>query len=438
MPIPRSRALALAALLPLLLAGGCMSASKRLEQGARLEEAGRPADAARRYVDALRRDPSLAEARERLRESGGVAVEQYLAESEAHAGAGSHGEAAEALLQLDALRRDASAVGVELPVRENYAPYRRDRLDRAIAWSEEEAARLAASGRHSDALGRLDRAASRWEPSAEQRRRMDERRLETFADWSDREAAAGRFRSAHDVAERGLAAVGERLPGAERLARARAAALEAGTVRVVVLPVHADDEAARALGAAFVRDLENELELAWSRPPAFVAVADPRDVRAEARRYRANDLRYVSDAARLGRALDADLAVIVEVDSVATTRADERTERRAVRTRGGADTAYTVVSGRRETRARVRYTLVDVERRDRVAEETVTGRASRPFREGRYAGDWRQLLLQREELRLFDTSGRDDVPGELAAELVRHVAQELPRALYERVLRDVR
>ena len=36
----------------------------------KLEERGRPADAARRYVDALRRDPSLADARARLEESG--------------------------------------------------------------------------------------------------------------------------------------------------------------------------------------------------------------------------------------------------------------------------------------------------------------------------------------------------------------------------------
>ena len=60
------RAATLAALLPLTMAAGCMSANKRLEQGMKLEERGRPADAARRYIDALRRDPSLADARARL------------------------------------------------------------------------------------------------------------------------------------------------------------------------------------------------------------------------------------------------------------------------------------------------------------------------------------------------------------------------------------
>ncbi len=130
--------------------------------------------------------------------------------------------------------------------------------------------------------------------------------------------------------------------------------------------------------------------------------------------------------------------VIVEIDSVALGVADERTERRTVRTRGGADTAYSVASGRREAWARVRYTLVGVERRSRVAEESVVVRASRPFREGRYAGDWRQLLLPRDDQRLFDASTPGEVRGELATDLTRQLAEALPRGVYDRVLRDVR
>jgi tetratricopeptide (TPR) repeat protein len=424
-----------AALLPLLLAGGCMSASKRYEQGIRLEERGQAAEAARRYVDALRRDPSLTDARDRLRESGAQAVEQYLATSDRHAAAGAHADAAEALLELDALRRDASGVGVELAVPAEYAAHRRARLDRAVEWSLEEADRLAAAGRHGDALARLDRAVARWAPSAEHRGRMDEARLETFVAWSEHEAAAGRFRASFEVAERGLALFG----GERRLVEAQERALEAGTVRVAVLPVQASDGVARELGAAFVRDLDDELELGgWTMPPAFVQMADPRAVRVEARRYRAGELAHVSDAARLGRALDAHLVVMVEVDSVALTATDERSERRSARTRGGADTAYTVASGRREAWARVRYTLVDVPGRRRVSEETVTARVSRPFREGRYAGDWRQLLLGRDDQRLFDANVRDDARGELATDLTRQLAEELPRRLYDRLLRDIR
>lgn len=427
-----------AALLPLLLAAGCMSATKRLEQGARLEEQGRPAEAARRYVDALRRDPSLTDARARLRDSGARAVDQQLAEAAAHAAAGAHGPAADALLELDALRRDAAGVGVQLDVPADYDARRRDALDRAVEWSLEDAGRLARSGRHGDALARLDRALARWSPTPEQAGRIDAERLETFVGWSEHEAAAGRFRAAYDIAERGLGIAGS-APAAYRLREAQARALEAGTVRVAVLPVHVGDAAARELGASFVRDLENELELGgWTRAPRFVEVADPRAVRAEARRYRSADLRYVADAARLGRALDADLAVIVEIDSVAVGTADERTERRAVRTRGGADTAFAVVTGRREAWARVRYTLVDVGGRSRAGEEIVTARASRPFREARYAGDWRQLLLQSSDRQLFERNPRDDSRDELSAELVRELAENLPDGVYARLLRDIR
>jgi tetratricopeptide (TPR) repeat protein len=439
MSIRNPRGWIAAALLPLVLASGCMSASKRLDQGLRLEERGRAAEAARRYVDALRRDPGLAEARERLAESGALAIEQYLYESDAHAAAGAHPDAADALLQLDALRRDAASVAVQLVVPAGYEARRREALDRAVEATLAEAERLARAGRHADALARMERAASRWSPSAEDRRRIEEQRVATFFAWSERQAAGGSYRAAYQTAERGLAVAVPGSPGAERLREVQARALEAGTVRVAVLPVHADDDAARPLGAAFVRDLENELELGgWGVPPRFVEVIDPREVRAEARRYRGGDLRYVSDAARLGRALDADLVVIVEIDSAAVTVLDERSERRTVRTRGGADTAFAVASGRREAWTRVRYTLVDVEGRSRLAQETHTARVTRPFREARYEGNWRQLLLGRDDQRLFEATSRDNVRGELAGDLTRELAGTLPRALYARVLRDLR
>ena len=63
----------------LVVAGSaCTSATKRLEQGQQLEQQGRRTDAARRYIDALRKDPSLTEARQRLFETGNGGLDARL------------------------------------------------------------------------------------------------------------------------------------------------------------------------------------------------------------------------------------------------------------------------------------------------------------------------------------------------------------------------
>jgi tetratricopeptide (TPR) repeat protein len=432
------RAAAITAILPLALAAGCMSAGKRYEQGLTLEARGRPAEAARRYIDALRRDPGLADARARLQESGALAVDQALAEVRAASDAGAHADAAEGLLQLDDLRRDAAAVGTELPAPADYAQYRRDVLDRAIEDAVDRSAALAESGRFSDALGRLERV-SRWQPSPDQRRMADEARLETYSQWMGAEGAAGRHRAAYEVGQRAVSSLGQRFPGIERIVEAQQFAIDEGTLRVAVLPIQVARGAERALPASFLRDLENDLEGGpWRSPPAFVEVIDPSDVRRESRRYDLDDLRYTSEAVRLGRYMNADLVVTVEIDSVGFTESGTRDERRAVRTREGADTAFTVRSGQRQAWAQIRYVLIDVEDSRMITREELVPDASRSFREGVYQGDWRQLLLSDDDRRLFNAAQRDDARGDLMTELGRELTADLSRAIYDRVLREVR
>ncbi len=432
------RAAAIIAIVPLVLAGGCMSAGKRYNQGLTLESRGRPAEAARRYIDALRRDPSLAEARARLQETGALAVDQHLAEARAASDAGAHDDAAEGLLQLDVLRRDAAAVGTELAVPADYAQYRRAVLDGAIDDALERSAALAESGRFDDALGPLERV-PRWQPSAGQRRQADEARLETYSAWMGAEGAAGRHRAAFQVGERAVSSLGRNFPGIERIVEAQQFAIDEGTLRVAVLPIQVSRGVGRQLPASFLRDVENDLEGGpWRNPPAFVEVLDPGEVRREARRYELGDLRYTSEAVRLGRAMGADLVVTVEIDSAGFTESDTRDERRAVRTRAGADTAFVVRSGRRQAWAQVRYVLVDVEDSRMITREEMVPAASRSFREGVYPGDWRQLLLSDDDRRLFNADERDDVRSDLMREMGRDLIDDLSRTVYERVLREVR
>lgn len=415
-----------------------MSAGKRYEQGLTLESRGRPAEAARRYIDALRRDPALADARARLQESGALAVDQQLAEARAASDAGANDDAAEGLLRLDDLRRDAAAVGTELAVPADYAEYRRDVLDRAIGDALDRGASLAESGRWTDALGRLERV-RRWQPSAEQRRAADEARLDTYSAWMGAEGAAGRHRAAFEVGARALSTLGRDFPGMERIVEAQQFAIDEGTLRVAVLPIRVGRTAARQLPTTWLRDVENDLEGGpWRSPPAFVEVIDPGEVRREARRYGREELGYNTEAARLGRSVGADFVVTVEIDSLGFTDSDARDERRAVRTRDGADTAYTVRTGRRRAWAQVHYVLIDVESGRMVTRDQLVPDAARSFREGVYAGDWRQLMLSDDDLRLFNPGQRDDVRTALVTELGRDLTSDLSRTIYDRVLQQVR
>ena len=426
----RFRRAALLFLVP-LLAAGCVTASTRYEQGLRLEERGRPAEAARRYVDALRRDPSLDEARVRLQETGDLAVEQALAA----ATASNAEDAGDRLLELDALVRDADAVGVRLALPADYADRRRDVLDRAWMAALDRGEDHADEGRFADALRQIDRA-GRYDPSSAQREEMEEGRVDVYTRWTEAELAAGRYRAAYDVAERAMQSLGRGHPELGPVLAAQARAVEEGTVRVAVLPLAAAGRAADSLPAGFLRDVEDALEAGpFADAPLFVEVIDPRLVRRELRGRGGRPTTMAVQSA--ARALGADLVVTMEVDSTWARDSDTRTERRTARLRTGPDTAYTVVSGRRERMVRVAWTVMDVGSRRTLDSGHLTAAADARFREGRFPGDWRQLLLSRDERVLFDRDRLDetdhDLRTALAGELARHAAAEL----YDRVLRLV-
>ena len=56
----------------------CASANKRLEQGQELQRSGRPAEAAERYIQALKKNSRLDSARVGLRTAGAAAIEDYM------------------------------------------------------------------------------------------------------------------------------------------------------------------------------------------------------------------------------------------------------------------------------------------------------------------------------------------------------------------------
>ncbi len=427
-----------AALLAALLGGACASAEKRMSQGLTLEQRGRPAEAAERYIDALKKDPSLASARARLGETGRLALEDAVRQADALDRSGRSAEAADLILRMDALRGDAAAVGVELLAPADYAQRRRATFDRAIDASMDAATRVGGNGFDAAVRG-LERAASRWEPNADQRGRLDRARFDTHLAWAEEAMRRGSFRAAYERAGAAAAVFGREGGEAGRARGVQDEALRRGTVRVAVLPVAAEG-AARARGPEdLLPALNDELEInRWSRAPLFLAVMDPREVRAAARRHGyQRPTGTLRDAELFGRRLGVDLVVIPVLDSVVVTDAGVRETRRTARTTAGVDTAYTLREGRRTVRARVAYTVLNVRDGRRVDDDEVWGTGDADFREARFAGSWRDLDLPRRERDLFDDR-RDRMERTTVEELTRQLASRLEGEVFDRLLREVR
>jgi len=129
MPLPRL----VAAALLLVAAGACASAGKRLEQGMEAEAGGDYHLAVSRYIQALEKDPALAEAREGLMTAWDAALAEGLAFAGEALDAGEPTEAAGEFRALDGLVRRARGVRVDLPTPSDYDARRREALDAAVA-----------------------------------------------------------------------------------------------------------------------------------------------------------------------------------------------------------------------------------------------------------------------------------------------------------------
>jgi len=424
------------ALLSLLSA--CASANKRVEQGQRLEREGRAADAAARYVQALRKDGALESARAGLRDAGTRAVADYLAQAAAADTAGRPDDAADAFVAADALRRDASAVAVEIPAPDDYYARRRATLDRAIAAALGDARTLAAGGQYDDAVRRLDHA-TRWAPNGEQASRLAGAQADAHLAWARADSSCGRFRSAFDRAAKVFDVAGVAAGDAERARALQEAALARGARRVAVVPVWATEPARRALPDEALPALADAMvDKPWTEPPRFVLLTTPSDVQRELRRLDASR-RVLSrtEAARLARALDVDYLVVAVVDSVRGGESNLKTTRRAVKTSGGADTAYTVEEGKRRLYARVAYEVYDADTQRPVERETVDATATADLKRGRFAGDPRTLDLPRGDRALFDRGAQDRAERDLVRDLVDGLSPRLARSVFDAVLRRV-
>jgi tetratricopeptide (TPR) repeat protein len=422
-----------------LTIAGCASANKRYEQGYELEQQGQYIQAARKYIDALKKDGQHPEARARLREIGPRAVNSFLENAELAAASGREADAADSYLRLDEFLASAAAVGEPLPRPSDYADQRRAMFDEAIG-------ALIDDGRSSEEIGawyaakRAYNRADRYFPDTEQVDLLIDGLIRTHLGWCETDLDMGRYRSSVEHADEAFALAGG--PDSEAGMAAlelRATAIELGTIPVAVTPLWRTDDAARFLPEGFLSALNDELELvAWSEPPMFIEVMDPLLVRRALR-----DLRYhstlmtIPEASRLGREIGAHTVVTADIEIFTVTERDVREEVRNTKTRAGKPVSYLRRSGTLDYRMRLHYTVVDLVSQRAVHERTIEVRESGRFERAVYDGDWTNLDLTRNERRWFEADRQIESTFALEEQLIREAVAEFSEHLYRDLLNQI-
>ena len=415
---------------------GCVSAKGAYEDGLALERSGDVTAAAEAYVRALRRDASLPNVRGRL----GVVGREAVARDVAAAASAGPAQAAEHYLSAEALIQRAANVGVDLQRPASFAADLDAALDRAVEGAHAAATRSLDGGDFEQAIRFLD-TGRRYRPSPEWAAAYDATAGDAYYGWAEADLAAGRYRTAlgHADAAVGLGASGL----AEGLDALRAEILDAGAVRLAVLP----PERARGAGAlprGFLTTLGDVLlDDAFARPQPFVKTAYPADARRLVREARDVDGRFENPRllSGLARDLDADLGVAVDVVSLDLSTEERRRRTVEARWRGdgerGGPPSWDRVDLRLTAEAVVAYVVVDAATRRVVCQSEVTRRARGDYETAESEHDARDLRLDRDDARLFDADHEADEEDRILLDLYHELADAVAREVSACALRQV-
>ncbi|HIF22548.1 MAG TPA: hypothetical protein EYQ27_11735 [Gemmatimonadetes bacterium] len=426
--------------VPLLLLTACASAGDRLSDGVRLQAEGRYMEAAYRYADAVDKDGTLDEARQRLLAAADTALQHAMESAAGLTRGGDPISAGHAFLAGDRLLRRIQQVGVRFSPPDGYDVQRRDAFDGAIealmSYGEVQRDR----GQFSDARRAFVRARSDFGATSAQRNASFEAEAQLLLLMADAALSEGANRTAYDFA----AEVLELRPNASRatteeVVDIQAAALERGTVRVAVLPITSVADVREQVGTDFENQLSDDLELDyWRDPPLFVAVADPvllrravRDIARGSGRISARDLE------RLMGSFSADFAALIEFNFVQIQESNIEREQRSARTNRGVTVGYTIEKGRISYEAMVQVIIVD-DRGDEIVDFNVSARETGRFERGVYRGNPAELDLGRNEARLFDPEAIAAQLNAIEQEMMTELASNVAGRTFARVLSRVR
>lgn len=420
-----------AALALIASAASCASATKRYEQGQELEQQGRFAEAARRYIDALKKDATIVDARQRLVETGTRAVADAVREADSFETTGAHTDAADVLIRCDELVRDAGAVGVRLETPDSYSDRHALIFARAVDQAITQAMTASDRGDYSGSVRLIATAQQRWNPAIDQQRELNRVLRDSHIGWARTEMANSHFRSAYVHGE----AAGS-VPGFDRFIADEIVteALRRGTMHVAIFPV-----GVRAgIDSRVLSEVNDLLALDhWQHPPQWIDVVNPIEAQRIARlRGLLGHNIDVQDASALARQIGVRLAVTMALDSVRYTESKVARLRRQVKTRAGVDTAFTIEDGQLETWARVSWRAIDASARSVVEHGDVRERASTSFRRATYGGNWRELDLSSADRTLFEQrDAREN--QEMLRHLARDLSNQLGREIFDALLRRV-
>jgi hypothetical protein len=401
------------------------------------EASGRYYQAANRYIDALNKDRSMVEARDRLMEVGDSAISQSLRTVDTRLQAGDRVRAGEEHHRIDGLLGSALRVGVRLPTPPGHREARRGVFDAAIGELMAAAQESHERRQWGAARGYLDRIIGDFEPSEVQRRESLALEARVLLDWALAEEEASHFRAAYGLAEEVLALREGAPPRVEEAALVLMdRALAAGTARVVVFPISETAEVEGRGEANLTQVLSDALELNhWRQPPPFIAVADPLRVRTVTRRITPPGRTIRPE--RIMDEVGGELGVLIDLTYLTTSQGNPRRRTRSTRTKEGAPATY--VSEESTLRYEVHARILILDRDGRELEDfPVSENESGPFEWGIYEGNPDELDLSRAEARLFDPDLHSQQRAVIEESLIIQLAERVADGVYSRVLNYIR
>ncbi len=438
MRIMRYRPTGYVLLACMLLVGltACKSAEKSFNRANDLEAEGRYVEAARAYIEALKRDAELDAARLRLREVGPRAVSLYADEIASDEARGAYEHSLGVLDDLERLIREADIVGVTLDPPDNFGSYRSRLTDGAIREVLRAAVAAEDAGDWSEALRLYTRVEDRYGRSA-----VPER-FRVLLRWAEADLDRDYPRAAFGHAQAAIDLVGPSGAGVQDALELQRIALDRGTQQVAVLPIWRLESWLRTAPSTALTDLNEIMTYDhWSAPPPFIAIADPVQLRRELRRLRYHN-RTLSrtELAEVGRLFEADYTVFIEATKFVTEEELSREETREVRTRGrnAQDTTYTFQRVNVKLTAEVVFQLVDTADRTVVQERKVDVEVRDRIERAEYAGDYADLDLSSSQRALFDKDEQEEARRVLEDELIDNLSASMANAIYDAILARVR